>query len=406
MTAPASDIRPITDLDVRGLRLLVRADLNLPMQDGRVADATRLERFAAGMRPLLAAGARLVILTHMGRPDGDMDPSFSVDKLRPYLSKALGARVLFSDVSCGQSAVTLSESLSDGEALLCENVRYNPGEERNDPALAAQFAALGDVYVNDAFSCAHRAHASTEGVAHLLPSYAGPLLMEEIDALTTALDTPLRPCVAIVGGAKVSSKIAVLRNLVQRMDAIIIGGGMANTFLFAEGCNVGRSLHEADCIEVVREIRAAADKAGCRLLLPHDVVVAQELAAGAPCQSLPAHACPDDAMILDAGERSTRAFENALSDAATILWNGPLGAFEVPPFDRATARLAAHAGKLAAEGRVTAVAGGGDTVAALNAANATQDFTYVSAAGGAFLEWLEGRTLPGVAALQRAARAA
>ncbi|APX90965.1 phosphoglycerate kinase [Brevirhabdus pacifica] len=400
------DIRPVTDLDVRGLRLLVRADLNVPMQDGRVTDATRLERFAAGMRPLLAAGARLVILTHMGRPEGDMDPTYSVDKLRPLLSKAMGARVLFSDISCGQSAVTLSESLADGEALLCENVRYNPGEEANDPALAAQFALLGDVYVNDAFSCAHRAHASTEAVARMMPACAGPLLMEEIEALTTALETPTRPCVAIVGGAKVSSKIAVLRNLVQRMDTIIIGGGMANTFLFADGCNVGRSLHEADCLEVVAEIRATAKDAGCRLMLPHDVIVAREFAAGAAWEALPAHACPEDAMILDAGERSTRAFEQELSGAATILWNGPLGAFEMPPFDRATTRLAAHAGRLAARGLVTAVAGGGDTVAALNAANATQDFTYVSAAGGAFLEWLEGRTLPGIAALQRAARAA
>ncbi|TDK51918.1 phosphoglycerate kinase [Antarcticimicrobium luteum] len=400
-------IARITDMDVTGKRVLVRADLNVPTEAGRITDTTRIDRFAAGMRPLLARGARLVVLTHFGRPEpNELNSSFSVDKFRPALAEALGVPVRFSDVCADESAVILSRQLANGEALLCENLRLNPGEIANDPAFAAQLARLGDIYVNDAFSCAHRAHASTEALARLLPAAAGPLLVEELEALGAALDAPKRPSVAIVGGAKVSSKIAVLKNLVQRLDAVIIGGGMANTFLFAEGAPMGRSLHEADQIDTAREIRRLAEKSGCYLHLPQDVVVAREFRAEAETQVVDAFACPEDAMILDAGPQALAGFQTVLTGAQTILWNGPLGAFEIPPFDMATVALARAAAALTRQGRAVTVAGGGDTVAALNAAGVTQDFTYVSTAGGAFLEWLEGRTLPGIAALDGAAAAA
>jgi len=400
-------IARITDMDVTGKRLVVRADLNVPTEDGQITDTTRIDRFAAGMRPLLARGARLVILTHFGRPESnELDSSYSVDKFRPALAEALGVPVRFSDVCADDSAVILSQQLADGEALLCENLRLNPGETANDPGFAAQLARLGDIYVNDAFSCAHRAHASTEALARLLPAAAGPLLVEELAALGAALDAPRRPSVAIVGGAKVSTKIAVLKHLVQRLDAVIIGGGMANTFLFADGAPMGKSLHEADQVETVREIRRLADKAGCSLHLPQDVVVAREFRAGADSLVVAAGACPGDAMILDAGPKTLAEFDTVLAGAKTILWNGPLGAFEIPPFDTATVGLARTAAARTRKGHAVSVAGGGDTVAALNAAGVTQDFTYVSTAGGAFLEWLEGRTLPGIAALNGAAAAA
>jgi len=400
-------IARITDMDVAGKRLLVRADLNVPTEAGRITDTTRIDRFAEGMRPLLARGARLVILTHFGRPESnELDSSYSVDKFRPALAEALGVPVRFSDVCADDSAVILSRQLANGEALLCENLRLTPGETENDPGFAAQLARLGDIFVNDAFSCAHRAHASTEALARLLPAAAGPLLVEELEALGAALDAPRRPSVAIVGGAKVSSKIAVLKNLVQRLDAVIIGGGMANTFLFADGAPMGKSLHEADQIETVREIRRLAEASGCTLHLPQDVVVAREFRGGADGLITDAFACPPDAMILDAGPEALAAFQSVLDGARTILWNGPLGAFEIPPFDVATVELARSAAKHTRQGRAVSVAGGGDTVAALNAAGVTQDFTYVSTAGGAFLEWLEGRTLPGIAALNGAAAAA
>ncbi|MBW0158304.1 phosphoglycerate kinase [Sedimentimonas flavescens] len=393
--------------DVRGKRVLVRADLNVPVENGRVTDTTRIDRFAAGMRPLLARGARLVILTHFGRPKrSEMNPAYSVDKLRPALSRALGVDVRFSDVCADNSAVILSNALRDGEALLCENLRYNEGETDNEPAFAAELAKLGDIYVNDAFSCAHRAHASTDALARLLQAYAGPLLIEEIDALSAALEAPQKPAVAIVGGAKVSSKIAVLKNLVRKLDHVIIGGGMANTFLFASGAAMGRSLHEADQVGTVREIEALARAHGCCLHLPRDVVVAREFKAHAAHEVVPADACPQDAMILDAGPEAVAEFAAVLEDCRTILWNGPLGAFEMQPFDAATVALAQKAAELTRAGRAVSVAGGGDTVAALNAAGAAQDFTYVSTAGGAFLEWIEGRELPGIAALHAAECAA
>ena len=399
-------ITPITDYDVKGQRLLVRADLNVPMSEGKVTDATRITRFAEGMKPLLAQGARLVILTHLGRPKGEMNPEFSVDKLRPVLAEALGVPVKFSDVSSGSAAEIHSQQLKDGEVLLCENVRYNLGEEKNDQTLAAKFARLGDIYVNDAFSTAHRAHASTEGVAHLMPATAGPLMMEEIKALTEALEAPESPAVAIVGGAKVSTKIPVLKNLVQKLDAIIIGGGMANTFLYADGVPMGKSLHEADQVDTVKEINALAEGSGCRILLPVDIVYAREFKSGARSHVTDLDQCPADGMILDAGPRSAAKFNTELAGANTLLWNGPLGAFEIPPFDQSTNVVAENAADLTEAGLLTTIAGGGDTVAALNAARVTDSFTYVSTAGGAFLEWLEGKTLPGIAALMDAAQAA
>lgn len=400
-------IPSILDADVKGKRVLVRADLNVPVENGVVTDATRIKRFAAGMKPLLQRGARLVILTHFGRPNAnERNPSFSVDKLRPSLAKALGTTVKFSDVCADQSAVILSESVAEGEALLCENLRYNAGETENDPAFAAELAKLGDLYVNDAFSCAHRAHASTDALARCLPAFGGPLLLEEIGALTTSLDKPKRPAVAIVGGSKVSTKIPVLKNLVARVDHLIIGGGMANTFLFADGAPMGKSLHEADQIDTVAEIRAQAAKTGCRIHLPVDVVAAKGFAAHADHDVVAAGACPNDAIILDAGPQSVTHFRSVLADCETLLWNGPLGAFEMKPFDRATVELAQMAAELSQSGAVVSVAGGGDTVAALNAAGVTDNFTYVSTAGGAFLEWLEGRELPGIAALEQTQHAA
>lgn len=394
-------ITAIQDMNVAGKRLVVRADLNVPMADGRVTDATRITRFAGGMKGLLAKGAALVILSHFGRPKG-FDAAFSLRHLRNDLSRALGCPVAFAKL---EGALEAAHALAPGQVLLVENIRFEPGEEKNDPTLATRLAQLGDIYVNDAFSCAHRAHASTEAIARLLPAAAGPLMMEELTALEAALEAPKSPSVAIVGGAKVSSKIAVLKNLVAKVDHVIVGGGMANTFLFADGAPMGKSLHEADQVATVVEIRALAKHHGCTLHIPQDAVVARAFAAHAPNEVVAANACPEDAMILDAGPAAVERFMAVLSGARTILWNGPLGAFEMSPFDRATVALAQTAADLTRAGLCTSVAGGGDTVAALNAAMVADHFTYVSTAGGAFLEWLEGQTLPGVAALMRANQA-
>ncbi|MXW90317.1 MAG: phosphoglycerate kinase [Rhodospirillaceae bacterium] len=393
----------IEDMEVAGKRLLVRADLNVPVEQQRVTDATRIDRFAAGMRPLLARGARLVILTHYGRPDPALrEPELSVERLCPALAEALGVPVRFAASCTGREAVALSAQLADGEALLCENLRFDAGETANDPAFAAELAKLGDIYVNDAFSCAHRAHASIVAVASLLPAAAGPLLAEELRALNDALEAPRRPSVAIVGGAKVSTKIAVLKNLVRKLDAVIVGGGMANTFLLADGVPVGRSLSEPDHVSTVQDIRRLAAEADCRIVLPVDIVTARELSREAAGVERDLDACPPDEMILDAGALSIDLFNQEIALANTLLWNGPLGAFEYPAFARATIKVAEHTAFLSKFEAVCTVAGGGDTVAALNAAGVADDFTYVSAAGGAFLEWLEGRTLPGIAALVRA----
>lgn len=391
----------ILDADVAGKTLVMRADLNVPMENGKVTDATRITRFATGMKPLLAKGARVVIITHFGRPKGAADPAFSVAPLKDDLAAALGCDVEFAPDCIGDVAEGIAKSLSNGDVLLCENLRFHTGETDNDGDFAAALARLGDIYVNDAFSCAHRAHASTAAIAGVLPAYAGPLLMEELNALSAALEAPKAPSVAIVGGAKVSTKIAVLKNLVAKVDHVIIGGGMANTFLFADGAPMGKSLHEADQIDTVQDIRTLAAQAGCTLHIPSDVVVAKDFAAHAENQVVGAMDCPDDSMILDAGPAAVADFETVLNACNTILWNGPLGAFEMEPFDAATVALA-RTGAARTKAGVVSVAGGGDTVAALNHANVAADFTYVSSAGGAFLEWLEGKTLPGVAALETA----
>lgn len=391
-------IRAVTDMDVAGKRLVVRADLNVPMDGGRITDATRITRFADGMQPLLARGASLVVLSHFGRPNGKADPVLSLRHIREALSRALRRPVRFAELD---SAGPEAARLEPGQVLLVENLRFEAGEEKNEAALANRLAALGDIYVNDAFSCAHRAHASTEAVARLLPAAAGPLMIEELNALQSALENPEHPAVAIVGGAKVSSKIAVLKNLVAKVDHVIVGGGMANTFLFADGAPMGKSLHEADQTATVTEIRRLAAASGCIIHLPADVVVAREFKAGAATEIVAADACPADAMILDAGPAAVAAFTRVLEGARTILWNGPLGAFEIAPFDAATTALARVAADLTRGGTAVSVAGGGDTVAALNGAGVAGHLTYVSSAGGAFLEWLEGRTLPGVAALMQ-----
>ncbi len=399
-------VTPISEVDVTGKTLVVRADLNVPMQDGEISDATRITRFAEGMKPLLAKGARLVVLSHFGRPKGKVVPEMSLRHVQPALSTALGVKIQCSEACVGEQTEAAAKALADGEVLLVENVRFEPGEEANDPTRARKLAALGDIYVNDAFSCAHRAHASTAAITEFLPSYAGPLLSTEIDALTAALENPERPSVAIVGGAKISTKIPVLKNMVSKLDAVIIGGAMANTFLFVDGAPMGTSLHEDDQADTVNEIRALAEKSGCEVLLPADVVCSAEFKAGATALVAKADACPDDMMILDAGPEAVEAFKTVLDGAKTILWNGPLGAFEIPPFDKGTNALAEHAAQLAKSGAAVAVAGGGDTVSALINAGVADDFTYVSSAGGAFLEWLEGKTLPGIVALDRDPKAA
>ena len=396
----------ITDADVAGKVLVVRADLNVPMHDGKVSDATRITRFAEGMKPLLAKGARLVVLSHFGRPKGKVVPDLSLARIMDDLAAALGVPVGFVAASTGPEVEAAARALGDGEVLLCENLRFDPREEANDPAMGRELAALGDLYVNDAFSCAHRAHASTAAITRFLPSYAGPLLAQEIKALTAALENPERPSIAIVGGAKISTKIPVLKNLVSKLDAVIIGGAMANTFLFVDGAPMGKSLHETDQADTVNEIRALAEKSGCQVLLPVDVTCGAEFKAGIEAVVTDAFSCPDDLMILDAGPKAVEEFATVLDGAKTILWNGPLGAFEIPPFDQGTTALARHAAGLAKSGKAVAVAGGGDTVSALIHAGVADDFTYVSSAGGAFLEWLEGKTLPGIAALENSANIA
>ena len=389
--------KTLDDMDLRGRRVLTRVDLNVPVEDGRVSDATRIARIVPTISDILAKGGSPVLLAHFGRPKGKPDPEMSLKIVQPALEEALGRPVVF--------AADATRAFVDAQAadavILVENTRFHAGEEKNDPDLARAFAALGDVYVNDAFSAAHRAHASTEGVAHLLPSCAGRLMEAELRALETALTTPERPVVAVVGGAKVSTKLDLLGNLVRKVNVLVIGGGMANTFLAAKGIDVGKSLAEHDMTGTAREIMALAGEVSCEILLPVDVVVAREFRAGAEAQVVPADECPRDAMILDAGPESVAQIARAFERAKTLVWNGPLGAFEIPPFDAATNAAAARAAELTAEGRLVSVAGGGDTVAALNRAGAAERFSYVSTAGGAFLEWLEGKTLPGVAALER-----
>ena len=392
--------RTLDDIEPRGRRVLLRADLNVPMKDGRVADATRIERLAPTIRELAGKGARVVVLSHFGRPDGKRVASMSLAPLAPALAASLGgAGVAFADDCIGASAQALVGALRDGEVGLLENLRFHREEEANDPGFARALAALGDLYVNDAFSAAHRAHASTSALASLLPAAAGRLMQAELDALGRALESPARPLVAIVGGAKVSTKLELLGNLLARVDVLVIGGGMANTFLFAQGVEVGRSLCERDLADTARRIAADATKRGKRILLPLDAMVAPALDRGGEARSVDIAAVPADAMILDVGAWTVAAIGAALSAARTLVWNGPLGAFEHPPFDQATVLVARDVARLTKAGTLVSVAGGGDTVAALAHAGVEDSLSYVSTAGGAFLEWLEGKTLPGVAAL-------
>jgi phosphoglycerate kinase len=393
--------RTLDDIDIDGKRVLVRVDINVPVKNGRVTDATRMEAIRPTVREILKKGGMPILLAHFGRPKGKPDPEMSLGMLITPLSEVLGAPVQFAPDCIGPMAEEAAYRLPKGNVLLLENTRFHAEEEKNDPAFAAALAQLGDVYVNDAFSAAHRAHASTEGLARLLPSAAGRLMQAELEALAKALSKPERPVIAVVGGAKVSTKLDLLGNLIAKVDQIVIGGGMANTFLAAKGIGVGKSLCEHDLAGTAREIMAKAGAAGCEIVLPADVVVAREFKAGAASEVVAADACPADAMILDAGPRAVEDIKARFAKARTVVWNGPLGAFEIPPFNAATDAAALAVAELTAAGKLLSVAGGGDTVAALNKAGAADRFTYVSSAGGAFLEWLEGKTLPGVAALDR-----
>lgn len=387
--------KTLDDMDLNGKRALVRVDINVPMEDGRVTDATRIERIAPTVDAIQAAGGKVILMAHFGRPKGQVVSEMSLEHIAPAVADVLGLPVTFVN---GDYADAVAE-MEDGEVLLLENLRFNPGEEANDAGFAARLASLADVYVNDAFSAAHRAHASTQAIAKLLPSCAGRLMAAELGALEAALGTPQRPVVALVGGAKVSTKLDLLGNLVSKVDHLVIGGGMANTFLAAQGINVGKSLCEHDLADTARDILAKAEKAGCEIILPRDIVVARDFKAGADFEILAPDACPADAMILDAGPDTVTYISEVLAGAKTLVWNGPLGAFEIEPFDRATNAAAGVAGALTDSGALISVAGGGDTVAALNQAGVADNFTYISTAGGAFLEWMEGKVLPGVAAL-------
>jgi len=390
----------LDDLDLTGKRVLTRVDINVPVQNGVVSDATRIERIVPTVEAILAKGGTPLLIAHFGRPKGKVVLDMSLRVVLPALEKALGHSVSF--VETLDAAENLTEEARAAEVILIENIRFHAGEEANDPAFAARLASLGDVYCNDAFSAAHRAHASTEGVARLLPACAGRLMQAELTALEGALAKPTRPVGAVVGGAKVSTKLDLLSNLVEKLDTLIIGGGMANTFLMAQGADLGASLVEADMLDTAREIMAKAEATGCQLILPTDGAVARAFKAGAAFETLPLGAgtvLEDDQMVLDAGPASTAAILTALEGLKTLIWNGPLGAFEIAPFDTATVAAAQKAAALTRAGGLVTVAGGGDTVAALNAADAADDFSYISTAGGAFLEWMEGKTLPGVAAL-------
>ncbi len=387
--------------DIAGKRVLVREDLNAPMLDGRVSDDTRLQAAVETLSELADRGARVLVLAHFGRPKGRVDPALSLQPLVAPLAAILGRDVAFVGDCQGETAGAEVAGLPDGSIAILENTRFHAGEEGNEPAFATALAALGDLYVNDAFSAAHRAHASTEGLAHLLPAFAGRAMEAELLALEKALGSPETPVAAVVGGAKVSTKLDVLQHLVARVQHLIIGGGMANTFLAARGVAVGKSLCEHDLTSTVDAIMAAADAAGCTVHLPYDVVTSREFRANPPIRTVNVHEVAADEMILDIGPAAVEALADVLKNCRTLVWNGPLGAFETPPFDAATVALARTAAALTREGSLISVAGGGDTVAALNHAGVAADFTFVSTAGGAFLEWMEGRTLPGVAALER-----
>jgi len=391
--------KTIDDMRLAGKTVLTRVDINVPMENGVVTDATRIEKIVPTVEDLIARGAKVVLLAHFDRPKGKVVPEMSLGRVKAALEAALRRRVVFGADCVGEVARAAIAAAGQGDVVLLENTRFHAGEEKNDPALAEAMAALGDVFVNDAFSAAHRAHASTAGLAHLLPAAAGRLMEAELRALEAALGNPVRPVVAVVGGAKVSTKLELLGNLVGRVDHLVIGGGMANTFLVAQGIEVGKSLAERDMAATALEILGKAKAAGCVIHLPVDVVVAREFKAGAANETVAASACPADAMILDAGPQTVAELTRVFETCKTLIWNGPLGAFEIEPFNAATNAAARVAARLTRAGKLVSVAGGGDTVAALNQAGAAADFTFISTAGGAFLEWMEGKVLPGVAAL-------
>jgi phosphoglycerate kinase len=394
-----TEFRTLDDLQVRGKRVLVRADLNVPMKDGVITDMARIERQAPTLRELAEKGARVIVLSHFDRPKGRIVPAMSLAPIAAALARELGKPVAFASDCIGDVAKGAVAKLKDGDILLLENTRFHAGEEKNDPAFTNEVAAFGDIFVNDAFSAAHRAHATTEGLAHLLPSAAGRSMEQELNHLNKALSDPERPVMAVIGGAKVSTKIALLENLVKRVETLVIGGAMANTFLAAEGFAVGKSLYEPDHLDTARSVIHLSTESGCAIFVPSDVVVAKEFKANAAHRTVDAHSVGASEMILDVGPATIAAFENRLRGTRTLVWNGPFGAFETPPFDAGTIAAAKLVAAATKAGNLLSVAGGGDTVAALNHAGVTDEFSYVSTAGGAFLEWLEGQELPGVAAL-------
>jgi phosphoglycerate kinase len=391
--------RTLDDVDVNGKRVLLRVDLNVPMENGFVTDATRIERVAPTIAEIADKGGKVILLAHFGRPKG-ADPKDSLKPVVAEVARIVNRKVGFAEDCIGPKAAGAVAAMKPGDILCLENTRFHPGEEKNDPAFVAELAKLGDLWVNDAFSAAHRAHASTEGLGRKLPAYAGRSMQAELEALGRALEAPKTPVIAIVGGAKVSTKLELLENLIGRVEALVIGGAMANTFLHAQGIGVGKSLVEKDMAGTARRILEKADARNCAIILPVDAIVAFHFAANAPSQAYGVDAIPADGMMLDIGSQSIERIKGAIDDAATLVWNGPLGAFEMPPFDRATVEIARHAAVRTRAGRLVSVAGGGDTVAALNMAGAADSLTYVSTAGGAFLEWMEGKALPGVEVLR------
>ncbi len=392
--------RTLDKAEVRGKRVLLRADLNVPMHEGAITDTTRIERVLPTIRELTEKGAKVILLSHFDRPKGKVVPEMSLAPVGKRLGELLGRPVAFATDCVGPKAKEAVDALKDGDVLLLENTRFHAEEEKNDPEFSKALAANGDIYVDDAFSAAHRAHASTEGVAHLLPAYAGRLMEAELKALSAALESPKRPVGAVIGGSKISTKLDLIGNVLDKVDVLFIGGAMANTFLAAEGVKVGKSLQESDMHETARKIAARAKEKGCKLVLPVDAVVAREFKAGAASEVVPVDKVPEDTMILDAGPKTAELISKHLADLKTLVWNGPLGAFEIEPFDKATVEVARAAAKLTEEGKLLTVAGGGDTVSALRHAGVADRMSYVSTAGGAFLEWLEGKTLPGVEVLR------
>jgi phosphoglycerate kinase len=395
----ASNFRTLDSADLSGKRVLVRVDLNVPTDNGKVTDFTRIERIVPTIKEISDKGGKVILLAHFGRPKG-RDPKESLKPVAEAVARVVGRPVAFADDCIGEAAESAVAAMKTGDILCLENTRFHKEEEKNDPAFVEKLAKLGDIYVNDAFSAAHRAHATTEGLARKLPAYAGRTMQAELEALSKALETPTKPVIAVVGGAKVSTKLELLENLISRVDALVIGGAMANTFLFAQGVKIGKSLAEKDMADTARRILSKAEDANCAIILPVDATIAYHFEANAPSFHYGLDAIPSDAMILDVGPQSMERIKGALDDAATLVWNGPLGAFEMKPFDAGTVTIARYAADRTKQKRLVSVAGGGDTVAALNAAGVAEKFTYVSTAGGAFLEWLEGRKLPGVEALR------